>query len=117
MKKKKKLKKKPITILIILIIALVLIFTIIIPYLNSPKRKLIGSWTTDGVTIYKFNKNNTGSLRVSLSEYDFTYKIDKKELFIDFENEKSTDSKYTYSFEDGKLILKGENGEFIFTRK
>ncbi len=107
--------KKKIIIGIILMLLLVLLFLL---FMNKqPKDKLVGTWTTDGVTIYKFNNNNSGALMVSSKEYKFKYKINKDRLFIDFENERSTDSEYTYSFESGKLILEGDNGSFTFIRK
>ena len=104
--------------LIIAIIVLIIIGIILYLTLNKPyKSKIIGSWTTDGITIYKFNKDNTGSLIVSLKEYNFKYKIDNKNIEIDFDNENSIDSKYTYYFEDNKLILNGDNGNFTFIKK
>ena len=52
-----------------------------------------------------------------MGEFPFTYKINADTLEIDFENEKSTDSKYTYKFDDNKLILNGDNGTFTFIKK
>ena len=78
---------------------------------------IIGEWTTDGVTIYEFNKDNTGKLKVSLGEYDFDYIIKEDKISIDFINEKSEDSEYTYTLNKDKLVLKGKNGTFNFKRK
>ena len=114
-KKKRKLKKGTIIIVIGIIILLVLISVEITKILNN--KSIVGSWTTDNVTIYTFKRNKTGVLKVSLNEYKFTYKIEKNILFIDFESDKSTDTKYTYLLEKNKLILKGDNGEFTFTKK
>ena len=102
--------------IIILIIAIILTISSFGKNKNN-QNNFIGSWTNDGITVYKFNKDNTGELIVSLTEYEFTYKIEDKTLYIDFENEKSTDSQYSYSFEKDKLILKGDNGTFTFTKK
>lgn len=110
---KNKVKLIIITIIILIITGIILFLTLN----KSNKSKIIGSWTTDGITIYKFNKDNTGSLIVSLKEYNFIYKIDDKNLEIDFENKNSIDSKYTYYFEDNKLILNGDNGIFTFIKK
>ena len=109
--KKRRIKKISLIIILIIIIAIILFIIF-----KKDKDKLIGSWTTDGVTIYEFNNDNTGYLKVSLGKHEFTYKIEDDKLFIDFKNEKSTDSEYTYSFKDGKLILKGRNGTFTFTK-
>ena len=111
------MKKKIIIMIILIVISLVTLIALIFGLKKSPKGNLIGTWTTDGVTIYEFNKNNTGKLIVSVGEYAFSYKIKDDTLEIDFENEKSTDSKYTYSFDNEKLILEGDNGTFTFVRK
>ena len=110
-------KKKLIIVLIILIIIVVISLIFIIKGKNSFKNKLIGSWTTDGKTVYEFKKNNIGFLKVSLAEYKFKYEIDDKTVFIDFDNERSEDVKYTYKLEGDKLTLKSKNGEFNFTKK
>lgn len=113
------MKKKKIIISILMILLGVAILVYLI---NSKKNNtneidyIIGEWTTDGVTIYKFNEDTTGSLKVSLGEYDFDYKIEDNKLYIDFKNEKSEDSEYTYSISKDKLTLKGKNGEFEFKR-
>ena len=111
------MKKKIIVMIVLILIVVCAIIALLLGLRKTPKTSLIGTWTTDGVTIYKFNKDNTGNLIVSLKEYQFTYEIDKNTLKIDFKNEKSEDSEYTYTFEDNKLILEGDNGKFTFIRK
>ncbi len=114
MKKKRKLKRSVWFCLFIVII----IFSIILcKSLFSSKVKLIGTWTTDDVTTYEFYKNNTGKLVVSLSEYKFKYSLKKNILYIDFENDKSEDSKYEYKFKNKKLVLSNEKGIFTFIKK
>ena len=100
-----------------IVILIILIILISHKVFFSAKSKLVGTWTTDNVTIYKFNKNNTGKLIVSLSEYEFNYTLKNNVLYIDFNNDKSEDSEYNYSFEKNKLVLKNNNGTFIFTKK
>ena len=120
MKKNKKKRKIgiiiPICILLFGISIMMLIISSFIDRSNLSD-KFVGKWTTDGVTIYEFKKDNTGTLILPLSNYKFSYKVEKDKLFIDFENEKSIDSKYTYSFDNGKLVLKGSNGKFVFKRR
>ena len=111
------MKKKIIIILVIVLFIAVSLIIIFSKKENAPRNKLVGTWTTDGVTIYQFDKDNTGKLIVSLGEYEFTYKIDDDKLYIDFKNEESTDSEYTYVFEDNRLVLKGDNGIFTFIKK
>ena len=117
--KRKKIKIKNIIILCIILIIIIAIFICSFKFTKKKEgtNKLIGEWTTDNITIYKFNKNNTGVLIVPLSEYKFSYKIEKIILSIDFEDDKYEDTKYKYSFEDSKLILKGNNGKFVFKKK
>ena len=101
MKKKIKMKLKNIAIFLCFFVIIILFLT----------------WTSDNITIYEFYKNNTGKLIVSLNEYDFNNKLKDKYLYIDFENEKSEDSKYSYLFKKKKLILMNEKGTFTFTKK
>ena len=112
----KRLKKKNIIIIICLIVVVSIVLIFIFKGKSSVKDKIIGEWTTDGVTIYEFKKDNTGLLKVSLSDYEFVYKIENNKLFIDFKNEKSEDSEYSYEFKYGELILNGKYGTFTFKR-
>lgn len=96
---------------------LFVIIILIIKVNFSKESKLIGTWTSDNITIYKFNKKNTGKLIVSLSEYEFKYKIKDKYLYIDFKNDKLEHSKYSYSLKNNKLILKNHKGTFTFNKK
>jgi len=115
LKKKRKLKR--IVWIYIFIVFIILSNLILYKSLFSSKAKLIGTWTTDNVTTYEFYKNNTGKLVVSLSEYKFKYSLKKNILYIDFENDKSEDSKYEYKFINKKLVLSNEKGIFTFVKK
>ena len=116
---KRKLKVK--SIVILLLIVLLIVVAVCLIFTLKPKdniqNKLIGSWTTDGVTIYEFKEDGIGFLKTSLKEYQFTYTINNNKIFIDFKNEKSEDVEYTYTLEDDKLTLKSKNGLFNFVRK
>ena len=122
--KKGKMKIKKFNLFILLLIIFVVsLFSFIIIFgrkntiENKYSNKIKGEWTTDGVTVYNFNDDNTGEMILPLSKYKFDYVIKKDTLFIDFVNKKSEDIKYTYSFEDNKLILESNNGKFVFKRK
>ena len=115
-KKNRKIKFKKILILACIIIVVCVALIFLFKGKNKIENKFIGEWTTDGVTIYEFKKDNTGVLKVSLSDYDFTYEIKDDKLYIDFKNEKSEDSEYTYEFKEDKLILTGKYGVFTFKR-
>ena len=119
MRKVKRKTKKSVKIFLILVLFVIVVAIcckLTFKEKEVVKDSLIGKWTTDGNTIYQFDKDNIGSLIVPLSNYEFSYKIDGDKLFIDFKNEKSEDSTYTYSLEDNKLTLKGKIGTFIFKR-
>ena len=111
------MKKKIIIMSILVVLGLILLVVLILGIKKPSKNDLVGTWTTDGVTIYKFNKDKTGELIVSLGSYEFTYKVTEGTLAIDFKEERLTDSEYTYTFEDNKLILKGDNGTFTFIKQ
>ena len=111
---KKKTKRKLLFLIIIIIIVVAVLF--LYPKKQDTNNKLLGIWTTDGVTKYKFNDDYTGELILPINKYKFTYELEDDKLSIDFENEKSEDSKYTYYFETDKLVLEGDNGKFIFKK-
>ena len=79
-------------------------------------KTLIGKWTTDGNTVYEFNEGGKGTLIVPVAKLPFTYKLENNQLFIDFENEDSEDSSYSYIIEDNKLSIQNSNGTFVFSR-
>lgn len=111
--KKFKIKKKVliIGIIIIAIIAILLLIS------RITKNSFLGTWITDGGTIYEFKEKNVGVMKTSLSEYKFTYKIKDDVLSIDFEEENVIDTNYKYSFENNKCILTSDRGNFTFTKK
>ena len=125
--KSRKKKKSKLLIFILLIIIIVVIVCSVI-FISKPKENheqnklekgLLGSWTTDGYTVYEFYEDGNGALKIPMSDYTFSYTIDENKVSIDFENEKSIDSDYEFSFEDEKLILKGINktsGTYTFTK-
>lgn len=110
-----KLNKK--SILIICITILIILLNITISLKSFSKYRIVGKWTTDEITVYKFNSNNTGILILPLSKYEFTYSIKNHRLKIDFKDEKSMDTEYVYKFKNNKLILTGENGTFIMKKE
>ena len=120
----KKKKKGIISKLIVLIVLVAIIICSIIfisRTINNVKQynKILGSWTTDGYTVYEFYEKNKGALVLPIATYDFTYKIEENRVYIDFQNEKSIDSDYEFSFKNEKMILKGINktsGTYTFTK-
>ena len=117
---------KIILLIVFILIAIIASTVIIIKMrkssnkINFKENSLTGSWTTDGITIYEFKDNGKGMLKLPLSEYEYSYKIDGNKLHIDFESEETTDSDYEYYFENDNLILKGfyrTRGTYIFHKQ
>ena len=106
-----------------IIVFIVFILTISIAVavvMNMRKDKLFGTWTTDGITIYKFNGKGEGSLVTSLSRYEFNYKIKKNKLYIDFLSDKAKDASYEFSIDEDKLVVDGideTTGNYTMTKK
>lgn len=118
----RKRNKKTINVMkIIRFIVLIMIIASAVSFaINMHKDKLYGSWTTDGVTIYRFNGKGKGALVTSLSRYEFTYKIKKNNLYIDFLSDKAKDANYEFSVEKDKLIVKGidqTKGSYTMTKQ
>ena len=114
MKKRKKVKKK----LIILLITIVLIIALLcIVFYKLHKNKFIGTWITEGGTIYEFKNAKTGTMKTALSSYNFTYTIKNDTILIDFEDKKLTDTNYKFSFKKNKCTMTSNRGNFIFTKK
>jgi len=111
---KKRAKVTIVSIAIIIILVMLLFFLLN----RKPKlsKVLIGSWITPGGTIYIFNKDNTGKMKVPLNDYPFTYKIEDNKLSIDYEEKSAFDPVYECTIKDDKLIFKGDNGTFTFKK-
>ena len=130
-------------IIVVLIIAAIMISTFVIIFTHSKKadeveetmatvnmgkhgeykkypKKLIGSWSTDGVTIYNFDEDGTGYLRTSVKDYVFSYNLVGNKLYINYADEGSTDSDYKITIKDKTLTLTGINqtaGTFILNKQ
>ena len=115
-KKYKKRYKVSIVKVVALIVVLLILCILISNLLSRKDNSIVGKWTTDKGTIYQFNKDNTGKLIISVGEFNYKYEIKDDKVFIDFENENSTDTEFVYKFEDDKLILKNNNGTFTFKK-
>ena len=113
---------------IVIVIILIIVAIVISIVVKSPKQdfykrtddRLISTWTTDGTTVYEFESNGKGTMKLPSTEYKFTYVLNDDKVYIDFESDKATDSDYEYSFDGDKLILKGikaTTGVYTFTKK
>ena len=71
---------------------------------------LKGKWDLDGTTAYEFSGDGNGALLLPNVTYEFTYKIKKDQISIDYENESVRDGAYTFSVDKDKLTLIGGEG-------
>ena len=114
--KKNKQNKKILLIGIILIVIIVVSIFLIFKLKNS-KNIFLGTWKSEGGTIYEFKKNKEGVMKTSLSKYKFTYKIIKNTISIDFEDKKAIDTDYEFSCKKDKCEMKSDRGKFIFNKQ
>ena len=90
-------------LIFILLVAVICVIAVVVLH----KDKLYGTWSTDGKTVYTFNGKGEGYLRTSVSKYNFSYKVKRNTVHIDFKVEKANDSDYEFSIKNNSLILKG----------
>ena len=115
----KKIDFKNKKILIPVVLTLVVLLAVVILLFCNKKgdKELLGTWATEGNTIYEFQKKDKGKMIVPLKEYNFTYKIEDNKLYIDYEDKNANDAEYEYTVEEDKLTIKGERGTFKLTKK
>lgn len=111
-----KIIDKNILIFILFIIIIIVAILNFIFIKKDDSNKILGSFAT-GNTVYTFEKNNKGVMKLPLGDYKFTYKIMDNKLLIDFEDEKAVDPTYEYSLKDNILTIKDNRGTFKLTRK
>lgn len=104
-------------IIICILVTAVIIGVVVLLILNSNKNEFIGTWESEGGTIYTFNKNGNGNMKTSVSNYDFTYIIKEDVISIDFKDKKAVDTDYKYYFNKNKCTLISDKGTFTFTKK
>lgn len=106
---------------LMLLVAIFLLLTILIASIVYLSRdSLTGIWHIDEVTAYRFNGRGEGALVLPNSEYEFTYRIDRNSLYIDFVHEEAKDAEYIFQVNGDILILNGgnttTNGEYVLTK-
>lgn len=115
---KRRLKKRFKISLIIILITIAILIGLLLLINRKPKinKIIIGTWITPGGTIYTFNEDNTGTMKVPLNVYSFIYRIEDNKISIDYEDKSAFDPVYECTIKDDKLIFKGENGTFTFNK-
>ena len=71
--------------------------------------ELAGSWTIDGVTDLKFNKDGSGALSVPARQFAFSWKLEDDRLSLSFEDSAVRDVVYDVS-KKGLTIVISEDG-------
>ena len=108
--KKRKLNIKRVITIIVIVILLIIFIT------HKSKNKFVGSWISEGKTIYEFTTNKEGFMKTPISKYKFKYEIKDNIISIDFIEKDLIDTDYEYTFKDDKLIMKSDRGTFTFTK-
>ena len=84
--------------------------------IKAVESTLVGKWTTDGNTFYEFEKEGKGAIIVPSITLPFSYTVEEDVINVDFENEDSEDTAFSYELNEDKLTLRSVNGTFEFSR-
>lgn len=95
---------------IAILTVLILIIVLIVKGCSGGTDVLKGKWDLDGTTAYEFSGDGNGALLLPNVTYEFTYKIKKDQISIDYENQSVRDGAYTFSVDKDKLTLIGGEG-------
>ena len=104
MKKKKMLTWAGTAITIVIVIFLVRLVS------GAKNDKLVGIWKYDQYTEYEFSEDGTGCLCVDDVHYEYTYKISKDNLKLDFTKDVVRDCEYKFEINVDILVLTGGEG-------
>ena len=69
---------------------------------------IIGFWTLDGTTNYRFEEDGIGALVLPEHEFSFSYTVEEDELTLEFEDAGIDPAVFTFTLEDDTLILQRE---------
>ena len=75
-----------------------------------------GLWRIDSVTSYSFDGVSKGVMYTAVKDYPFTYGVRDDHIYIDYEDESSTDSSFTYSFKGATLTLSRWGVDYVMTK-
>ncbi|MBR6044119.1 MAG: hypothetical protein IKP47_00645 [Ruminococcus sp.] len=98
------------------VLAAGLIFVILFFALSGGS--IVGTWTIDGVTTYRFDEGGEGAMILPLDSYEFRYTIEDDKITIDFKDDALIDKDYTYKKFWSTLTLKeGSEVEHKMTKQ
>ena len=113
-KSKKNFKTFKIIFLILIIVAIIIGIKIINKSASTDVENtdstIIGTFSYEDGTKFKFDKNGKGAMYVGKDKFDYSYKTEGSKLMIDFVDEKVHDATYSYQIENDTLKLVGEDG-------
>ena len=89
---------------------LILIIVLITKGCSGGKKEIIGIWRLDNSTTYQFEKDGTGAMLLSNSQYEYTFKVKGENLHIDYQDDILVDGSYKFTVEGDTLILSGGEG-------
>ena len=112
--------KASITVVISIAIVTVALIAGIVA-LSHKRQSLVGTWVYDEYTQYVFEKDGNGCLEVDDTHYEYTYRISKNTLILDFSEDIVRDCAYRFSIHKNELtLIGGENtdgGTYQRTKK
>ena len=99
------------------IATLVIVIAVTLCFALGGDNRLRGTWALDEVTSYEFGGGGKGTMRLSSSEYPFTYRVDGDTVTIDFVSEAAADRDYTYSVKGDTLTLTSGSQQYTMTKQ
>ncbi len=97
------MKRKILLPVAVLLVALAVAGTVW--FLTTDQNPLLGLWSVDGVTKYRFEQDSRGDLVLPTADYPFTYTIEDGVIHIDFKNDTLTDASYEFILDGDTLTL------------
>lgn len=108
---RKRKRRRRIIIICALSLVIIGIFIFIIKSVQQKNAKsLVGNWRYDEFTVYEFEVDGKGCMRLEELSYDYTYTVKKDKLSLDFKDGSLHDCSYTFSINSNTLTLVGGEG-------
>lgn len=112
--RRKKQMRRDLIVGVIALLVIVIGIVLIVKICSSDKTdnaKLNGIYVYDQYTEYEFDGKGNGCMCIDkTNHYEFTYRIEKDALYVDYALDYVTDCEYTLKLEDSKMTLIGGKG-------
>lgn len=109
-RKKHRNENRGIVVLIILICCVFLGVTGLFLYLFREPDVLQGTWRYDQNTTYEFDGTRHGCMDLTTIQVEFTYKVKKDVVTLDFADDNLSDCVYEFHVNGDELTLEGGEG-------